>query len=203
MVRRGAVQRSKTERGRIVFDERDLLVLKRRDYKGKIRFAGYLFVLFVTLFSMLTLLLASPGPIDPWDRILSYLIVAFLLAVALILALGSLGTSYVLLYENGIEFCGGLLYPKRFNPFGSVEKVYTRMYDDSGIKVDYTLLVLDDGTKRSCKVLGESLLVDTDGFFELLGKKVPIDSGPVEVKQLERRLREDGILGRFGTLGIV
>lgn len=194
------MQESDTARGQIIFDERDVSILERRVRRNKIAIIGFSFIFFVFAFSFLFLFWISPRHTDFWTGFMILWFVVFTFSLAIIVLLAGFGRPYVLLFENGIEFYGGFLHRKEYFPFRSIVKAYTRIYDESGIKLDYILLILDETSEKNYKVLGEGLFVDNDRFLELLRKKVSIDSKPEEEKDLGRELREKGILGRFETL---
>jgi hypothetical protein len=200
MSRQTKQQSFSPERGKLIFDEREKRVIQRRKMRLKLIMIGFSMFLFGVASVFLALIWFGFEQWDFWQGFALLFFIVNFYGLAIVAFLAGLVKHHILLFENGIEFRGWSLRRKHFFPFESIAKVYARIYDESGIKLDYVVLEFNETTKEKYRVLGEENFVDRDRFLELVGKKVSIDSEPREEKDLEKELRGRRILGRFVTL---
>ncbi len=188
-------------KGRLIFDERNDEVLRRRWRRFKIKTIGLSIFLAVIVLFVLVLFWHRSEQTDSLFVFLMLWSATFLGGLAIIsLLVGLWRSPHTLVFENGVEFYGGLLSKRQFFRFESIEKVYARIDDNSGISMDYIVLILNKVAKKRHLVLGEGHFVDIEKLFELIESKVMVDFEPVREEELVRTLRKRGILGRFETL---
>lgn len=179
-------------KGRILFDERDNEVLKRRKKWVRYKVRAVTVVWFGPLILLLLFLF---GIVEFEENVHFY--PAILLAgsvlgacVGVMAILISLNDEYILLYENGIELFrfNGLRYRSEFHPIDSILRIYTQLINNKGEVHEDMIMELEPIKKRRGRWLHDNDFVDKEKFLNLVAKNIEVTFEPVKGRELLKGL---------------